>query len=283
MAGVRSHLCLTGYRRRRDSARRIRLSGPRPTDTRSWVPTRSWTGASRARRRRAGGGSTRSWPRCCAGAACGTWSATSAGWKAGMRPMSFMLGCTPYILQAKWQHAPVDAGARSKIKERLEGRPPVSVPFCCPCPASPQRCATGRTSMRVPRPPRPGALHAAGPPHRTRPGRHVVRQRGIVPRSQVLRAHQCDAAAQTPRHRTQVRGSGACCRWPRTAKDPGPPARLGSGLTPPLTSRRVPCTPTRSAAPRCCGPSGVPPSRSRGRRPGRRSVPSGCACPDRSR
>ncbi|MBC3989416.1 restriction endonuclease [Streptomyces sp. AC563] len=38
--------------------------------------------------------------------------------------VSFMLGYTPYILEAKWQHAPVDAGARSKIKERLEGRPP---------------------------------------------------------------------------------------------------------------------------------------------------------------
>ncbi|MEU2490903.1 hypothetical protein [Streptomyces sp. NPDC007883] len=38
--------------------------------------------------------------------------------------VSFMLGYTPYILEAKWQHAPVDANARSKIKERLEGRPP---------------------------------------------------------------------------------------------------------------------------------------------------------------
>ncbi|MEI5607916.1 hypothetical protein [Streptomyces brasiliscabiei] len=38
--------------------------------------------------------------------------------------VSFMLGYTPYILEAKWQHAPVEAGARSKIKERLEGRPP---------------------------------------------------------------------------------------------------------------------------------------------------------------
>ncbi|AYC44149.1 hypothetical protein [Streptomyces griseorubiginosus] len=63
--------------------------------------------------------------------------------------VSFMLGYTPYILEAKWQHAPVDAGARSKIKERLEGRPRVSVPFWCPCPASPKRCASGRTSMRV--------------------------------------------------------------------------------------------------------------------------------------
>lgn len=38
--------------------------------------------------------------------------------------VSFMLGYTPYILEAKWQHAPVDATARAKIKERLEGRPP---------------------------------------------------------------------------------------------------------------------------------------------------------------
>ncbi|MET9104058.1 restriction endonuclease [Streptomyces antibioticus] len=38
--------------------------------------------------------------------------------------VSFMLGYTPYILEAKWHQAPVDAGARAKIRERLEGRPP---------------------------------------------------------------------------------------------------------------------------------------------------------------
>lgn len=31
---------------------------------------------------------------------------------------------TPCMLEAKWQHAPVEPAARSKIKERLEGRPP---------------------------------------------------------------------------------------------------------------------------------------------------------------
>ncbi|MFI2215213.1 hypothetical protein [Streptomyces sp. NPDC020141] len=46
--------------------------------------------------------------------------------------------------------------------------------------------------------PRAVALHAAGPPHRTRPGQHIVR-RGSAPRSQGLHAHQCDAAAQNPR------------------------------------------------------------------------------------
>lgn len=38
--------------------------------------------------------------------------------------VSFMLGYTPYILEAKWQKAPVNANARAKIRERLEGRPP---------------------------------------------------------------------------------------------------------------------------------------------------------------
>lgn len=45
-----------------------------------------------------------------------------------------------------------------------------------------------------------------------------------------------------------------------------------------LTGRRVRCLPTRSAVPRCCGPSAVPPSKSRVRRAGRRSVPSGGEC-----
>lgn len=73
----------------------------------------------------------------------------------------------------------------------------------------------------------PGSLQAAGPPHRTRPGDKVVRQER-APR-QGLYAHQRDAAAQNPGHRTQVRvrhGPGASGAGQRSTPDR--PCALGS-------------------------------------------------------
>lgn len=91
-----------------------------------------------------------------------------------------------------------------------------------PTAACPPRCkappAASRTAPASYRPSTPGWTASPNPP---RPPRSSP---GEPPRFQGLHAHQCDAAVRIPRasHSSACRAWGRR-RWPRTAKDPGPP------------------------------------------------------------
>lgn len=73
-----------------------------------------------------------------------------------------------------------------------------------------------------------GPSAPAGPPHRTRFANYVVR-RWSTPKVPGPTRTQCDVARQNSResHPRACRDRERC-RWPRTAKDPGPPCVPGS-------------------------------------------------------